>query len=121
MCLLLSDNGSNNYLGWNITLPVLWDTGYEMSHLRTHIYISYSPLSNWLLNSCPQLINELGPVDARLAPQFRKLLAGEEADKSTSRPAEGQKSRISSKKEKVSFLQDYRPGGHPQFESASDV
>ncbi|XP_059185545.1 something about silencing protein 10 [Centropristis striata] len=45
------------------------------------------------------IINELGPVDARLAPQFRKLLSGEE---STSRPAEGKKTRVSSKKEKDS-------------------
>ncbi|TDH13842.1 hypothetical protein EPR50_G00037850 [Perca flavescens] len=47
------------------------------------------------------LINELGSVDARLSPQFRKLLAGEEKDKA-SRPAEGKKTRVSSKKEKDS-------------------
>ncbi|XP_051271578.1 something about silencing protein 10 isoform X1 [Dicentrarchus labrax] len=46
------------------------------------------------------LINELGSVDARLAPQFRKLLSGEEKDNATSRPAEGKKTRVSSKKEK---------------------
>ncbi|XP_035518242.1 something about silencing protein 10 isoform X2 [Morone saxatilis] len=46
------------------------------------------------------LINELGSVDARLAPQFRKLLSGEEKDKATSRPAEGKTTRVSSKKEK---------------------
>ncbi|TMS19092.1 Something about silencing protein 10 [Larimichthys crocea] len=46
------------------------------------------------------LINELGSVDARLAPQFRKLLAGEENDDATSRPAE--KTRVSSKKKKDS-------------------
>ncbi|KAM7422813.1 hypothetical protein PAMA_010719 [Pampus argenteus] len=45
------------------------------------------------------LINELGAVDARLAPQFRKLLAGEEKDKATSRPAEGKKAGVSSKKD----------------------
>uniref|UniRef100_A0A8C4DG26 UTP3 small subunit processome component n=1 Tax=Dicentrarchus labrax TaxID=13489 RepID=A0A8C4DG26_DICLA len=39
------------------------------------------------------LINELGSVDARLAPQFRKLLSGEEKDNATSRPAEGKKTR----------------------------
>ncbi|XP_029288386.1 something about silencing protein 10 [Cottoperca gobio] len=44
------------------------------------------------------LINELSSVDARLAPQFRKLLAGEENDKA-SRPAEGKKTRVSKKKE----------------------
>ncbi|XP_051271579.1 something about silencing protein 10 isoform X2 [Dicentrarchus labrax] len=48
------------------------------------------------------LINELGSVDARLAPQFRKLLSGEEKDNATSRPAEGKKTRVSSKKEKDS-------------------
>ncbi|XP_058487753.1 something about silencing protein 10 [Solea solea] len=43
------------------------------------------------------LINDLGAVDARLAPEFRKLLSGEEEGK----PAEGKKvSRVSSKKEK---------------------
>ncbi|CAK6952588.1 something about silencing protein 10 [Scomber scombrus] len=45
------------------------------------------------------LINELGAVDARLAPQFRKLLAGEGKDKATSRPAEGKKVGVSSKKD----------------------
>ncbi|XP_034724985.1 something about silencing protein 10 [Etheostoma cragini] len=47
------------------------------------------------------LINELGSVDARLSPQFRKLLAGEENDKA-SKPAGGKKTRVSSKKEKDS-------------------
>uniref|UniRef100_A0A4W6FL32 UTP3 small subunit processome component n=1 Tax=Lates calcarifer TaxID=8187 RepID=A0A4W6FL32_LATCA len=41
------------------------------------------------------LINELGAVDARLAPQFRKLLAGEEKDKAPGRPAESKKTRVS--------------------------
>ncbi|KAM7402299.1 hypothetical protein PAMP_017547 [Pampus punctatissimus] len=45
------------------------------------------------------LINELGAVDARLAPQFRTLLAGEEKEKATSRPAEGKKVGVSSKKD----------------------
>ncbi|XP_056261242.1 something about silencing protein 10 [Seriola aureovittata] len=45
------------------------------------------------------LINELGAVDARLAPEFRKLLAGEEKDTTTGRPAESKKTRVSSKKE----------------------
>uniref|UniRef100_A0A8C4DHQ6 UTP3 small subunit processome component n=1 Tax=Dicentrarchus labrax TaxID=13489 RepID=A0A8C4DHQ6_DICLA len=36
------------------------------------------------------LINELGSVDARLAPQFRKLLSGEEKDNATSRPDSGE-------------------------------
>ncbi|XP_054472832.1 something about silencing protein 10 isoform X1 [Anoplopoma fimbria] len=48
------------------------------------------------------LINELGSVDARLAPQFRKLLAGEEKEKTSGRPAEGKKTRVASKKEKDS-------------------
>lgn len=48
------------------------------------------------------LINELGSVDARLAPQFRKLLAGVGKEKTTSRPAEGQKTRVASKMEKDS-------------------
>ncbi|XP_044073649.1 something about silencing protein 10 [Siniperca chuatsi] len=48
------------------------------------------------------LINELGSVDDRLTPQFRKLLAGEEKDKATSRPTEGKKTRVTSKKEKDS-------------------
>ncbi|XP_034441812.1 something about silencing protein 10 [Hippoglossus hippoglossus] len=43
------------------------------------------------------LINELGEVDARLAPEFHKLLAGEDKG-----PAEGKKTRVSSKKEKGS-------------------
>ncbi|CAB1459542.1 unnamed protein product [Pleuronectes platessa] len=43
------------------------------------------------------LINELGEVDARLAPQFHKLLAGEDKG-----PAEGKKTRVSSKKDKGS-------------------
>ncbi|XP_069391761.1 something about silencing protein 10 [Paralichthys olivaceus] len=43
------------------------------------------------------LINELGAVDARLAPQFRKLLAGEDKE-----PAEGKRPRVSSKKDKGS-------------------
>lgn len=48
-----------------------------------------------------QLINELGAVDARLAPEFQKLLAGEEKDKTTSKPSEGKKCRVPDKKEKV--------------------
>ncbi|KAI3369956.1 hypothetical protein L3Q82_024765 [Scortum barcoo] len=48
------------------------------------------------------LINELGSVDTRLAPQFRKLLAGEEKDEATSRKAQGKKTKVSSKKEKDS-------------------
>ncbi|XP_071349298.1 something about silencing protein 10 [Trachinotus anak] len=48
------------------------------------------------------LINELGAVDARLAPEFRKLLAGEEKDKPAGKPAESKKTRVSSKKEKDS-------------------
>ncbi|XP_045885052.1 something about silencing protein 10 [Micropterus dolomieu] len=47
------------------------------------------------------LINELGSVDDRLAPQFRKLLAGEE-NKASSRSTEVKKPRLSSKKKKDS-------------------
>ncbi|CAJ1050538.1 something about silencing protein 10 [Xyrichtys novacula] len=48
------------------------------------------------------LINELGSVDARLAPQYRQLLAGEEGETSSNRPAEGKKTKVSRKKEKTS-------------------
>ncbi|KAM8757148.1 something about silencing protein 10 [Acanthopagrus schlegelii] len=49
------------------------------------------------------LINELGAVDARLAPQYRKLLAGEEEGKASSRTAAAdKKTRVTSKKEKDS-------------------
>ncbi|KAM4557398.1 something about silencing protein 10-like [Fundulus diaphanus] len=45
------------------------------------------------------LINELGAIDARLAPEFRQLLAGEEKDKRLSSPAEGRNTRTPSEKE----------------------
>ncbi|KAM4613840.1 something about silencing protein 10 isoform 2-T2 [Polymixia lowei] len=48
------------------------------------------------------LINELGAVDAQLAPQLQKLLAGEQKDKTTRRPAEGKQAGLFSKKGKVS-------------------
>ncbi|XP_020484726.1 something about silencing protein 10 [Labrus bergylta] len=48
------------------------------------------------------LINELGSVDARLAPQYRQLLAGEEKEKATSGPAKGKKSKVSIKNKKDS-------------------
>ncbi|KAM3620939.1 uncharacterized protein V6R79_003900 [Siganus canaliculatus] len=49
------------------------------------------------------LINELGEVDNRLAPQFRKLLTGDQEDEVTSKPPKGKNSsRVSSKKEKDS-------------------
>ncbi|KAM8914536.1 something about silencing protein 10 isoform 3-T3 [Spinachia spinachia] len=38
------------------------------------------------------LINDLGPVDARLAPQFRRLLSGEE-DETAGRSSQGKKTR----------------------------
>uniref|UniRef100_A0A669AX31 UTP3 small subunit processome component n=1 Tax=Oreochromis niloticus TaxID=8128 RepID=A0A669AX31_ORENI len=41
------------------------------------------------------LINELGTVDARLAPEFRQLLAGGEKNKAGSKQAEGKKSKES--------------------------
>uniref|UniRef100_A0A8D3AX33 UTP3 small subunit processome component n=1 Tax=Scophthalmus maximus TaxID=52904 RepID=A0A8D3AX33_SCOMX len=46
------------------------------------------------------LINELGAVDARLAPEFRRLLAGE----ARGARAEGKKTRVCGKKEKVRFF-----------------
>ncbi|XP_078139921.1 something about silencing protein 10 [Centroberyx gerrardi] len=39
------------------------------------------------------LINELGAVDARLAPQLRKLLAGEQKEKATRRPVGGKQAK----------------------------
>uniref|UniRef100_A0A3B4GQ06 UTP3 small subunit processome component n=2 Tax=Haplochromini TaxID=319058 RepID=A0A3B4GQ06_9CICH len=48
------------------------------------------------------LINELGAVDARLAPEFRQLLAGGEENKAGSKQAEGKKSKVSNRKEKES-------------------
>uniref|UniRef100_A0A3Q0S103 UTP3 small subunit processome component n=1 Tax=Amphilophus citrinellus TaxID=61819 RepID=A0A3Q0S103_AMPCI len=48
------------------------------------------------------LINELGGVDARLAPEFRQLLAGGEKTKATGKQAEGKKSKVSNRKEKES-------------------
>uniref|UniRef100_A0A3Q2QW53 UTP3 small subunit processome component n=1 Tax=Fundulus heteroclitus TaxID=8078 RepID=A0A3Q2QW53_FUNHE len=46
------------------------------------------------------LINELGTVDARLAPELRQLLTGGEKDKRLSSPAEGRNTRTPSEKEK---------------------
>ncbi|XP_026163754.1 something about silencing protein 10 isoform X2 [Mastacembelus armatus] len=60
------------------------------------------------------LINDLGVVDARLTPEFRMLLVGEESGKVTSKPAAGKKTRVSSKKEKDS-REDM-----PEFEGDSD-
>ncbi|KAF7654029.1 hypothetical protein LDENG_00075730 [Lucifuga dentata] len=48
------------------------------------------------------LINELSAVDDRLAPQLRKLLAGEQREKATSRSAEGKQAAVSKKKGKGS-------------------
>ncbi|XP_072238043.1 something about silencing protein 10 [Leuresthes tenuis] len=58
------------------------------------------------------LINELNAVDDRLAPEFRKLLAGDERDKPTSRPAEGKKTKVSKKKDSGETL--------PEVEEDSD-
>lgn len=44
-----------------------------------------------------QLVNELGAVDARLAPQYRLLLSGGEKET-------GSKARVSVKKGKVSLF-----------------
>ncbi|XP_034536458.1 something about silencing protein 10 [Notolabrus celidotus] len=48
------------------------------------------------------LINELGAVDARLAQQYRQLLADEEREETLDRPAEGKKTKVSIKKDKDS-------------------
>ncbi|XP_041835775.1 something about silencing protein 10 [Melanotaenia boesemani] len=48
------------------------------------------------------LINELATVDARLAAESRLLLAGDEKDQTTSRPAESKKIKTSGEKENVS-------------------
>ncbi|XP_039971956.1 something about silencing protein 10 [Xiphias gladius] len=48
------------------------------------------------------LINELGAVDTRLVPEFRRLLAGEETGKPPGKPAEGMKTRVSNTKEEDS-------------------
>ncbi|KAK9528842.1 hypothetical protein VZT92_012980 [Zoarces viviparus] len=61
------------------------------------------------------LINELGSVDTRLAPQFHKLLAGEDKDKTTSRPAGEKKTRVASKKEQDSGETN------PEVEEDSDL
>ncbi|KAM6947453.1 LOW QUALITY PROTEIN: something about silencing protein 10-like [Lycodopsis pacificus] len=61
------------------------------------------------------LINELGSVDARLAPQFHKLLAGEDKDKTTSTPAGEKKTRVASKKENDSGETN------PEVEEDSDL
>ncbi|XP_070704793.1 something about silencing protein 10 [Pempheris klunzingeri] len=60
------------------------------------------------------LINELGSVDARLASQFRSLLAGEEKVEATSKPAEGKKTKAYNKKKKDSG------GAGPEVEEDSD-
>ncbi|XP_041671066.1 something about silencing protein 10 isoform X1 [Cheilinus undulatus] len=60
------------------------------------------------------LINELGSVDARLAPQYRQLLAGEEREEAPSRPAESKKTKISNKNKKDSGE------AHPEAEEDSD-
>ncbi|KAM9759059.1 something about silencing protein 10 [Menidia menidia] len=44
------------------------------------------------------LINELGAVDARLAPDLRRLLAGDELDRPASRVAKGKKSKVPEQK-----------------------
>lgn len=58
-------------------------------------------MSYWVSDACLQLINELGAVDARLAPEFRQLLAGGEENKAGSKQAAGKKSKVSNRKEKV--------------------
>uniref|UniRef100_A0A3B5PS38 UTP3 small subunit processome component n=1 Tax=Xiphophorus maculatus TaxID=8083 RepID=A0A3B5PS38_XIPMA len=45
------------------------------------------------------LINELSAVDARLAPEFRKHLAGDEKDERSKRKTEGKKSKVPKQKD----------------------
>lgn len=54
-------------------------------------------ITSFTCGDLPQLINELGAVDARLAPQYRELLSGGEEDKES-------KKRVSVRKEKVSYF-----------------
>lgn len=54
------------------------------------------------------LINELSAVDARLAPELRKLLAGDENDKRSNRPTEGKRRKTPSEKEKVPYCCSFK-------------
>lgn len=54
-------------------------------------------ITSFVFGDLPQLINELGAVDARLAPQYQELLSGGEEDKQS-------KKRVSVRKERVSYL-----------------
>ncbi|XP_005796996.1 something about silencing protein 10 isoform X3 [Xiphophorus maculatus] len=60
------------------------------------------------------LINELSAVDARLAPEFRKHLAGDEKDERSKRKTEGKKSKVPKQK-----MQD--SGETPPENSDSDL
>ncbi|XP_032406343.1 something about silencing protein 10-like [Xiphophorus hellerii] len=61
------------------------------------------------------LINELSAVDARLAPEFRKHLAGDEKDESSKRKTEGKKTKVT----KTKGMQD--SGETPPENSDSDL
>ncbi|XP_032440120.1 something about silencing protein 10-like isoform X1 [Xiphophorus hellerii] len=60
------------------------------------------------------LINELSAVDARLAPEFRKHLAGDEKDETSKRKTEGKKTKVPKQK-----MQD--SGETPSENSDSDL
>lgn len=65
----------------------------------------------FVFGDLPQLINELGAVDARLAPQYRELLSGGEEDKES-------KKRVSVRKERASY---FRPCIFEAYCSHRDV
>ncbi|XP_061688288.1 something about silencing protein 10 [Syngnathoides biaculeatus] len=60
------------------------------------------------------LINDLSSVDARLAPQYRKLLAAREEDEIARKPAAAKKAAVSPQKHKDSFKEP------PEMADASD-
>ncbi|XP_056129494.1 something about silencing protein 10 [Lampris incognitus] len=51
------------------------------------------------------LINELSAVDAKLAPQLCKLLAGEQKDKATMRPGESKRAGLKGETDKKALLE----------------
>lgn len=79
----------------SISFVIFHHKQHQETSSKTHHITSTS------FNTCLQLINELGAVDARLAPEFRQLLAGGEKTEATSKQAEGRKSKVSHRKEKV--------------------
>uniref|UniRef100_A0A3P8X727 UTP3 small subunit processome component n=1 Tax=Cynoglossus semilaevis TaxID=244447 RepID=A0A3P8X727_CYNSE len=78
------------------------------SNITSYLYTKRLPAHNHpvieRLLSYRNLINDLAAVDARLAPEFRRLLSGEENAKAAA--ANGKKVRVSGKKEKVNSDSD---------------